>query len=225
MATPVPAATTSAGGVPPPGATRHSSHAPPSTMSDPPPPPSRREGKSPAEDNPPGGRSRPLYPAATPFTPSPGAGTSRSPDGPCFSIPSSISDEEEEVLWSTPRLSSKGKEPVVVEDSDVPPRVASPRGFMADARRVAPPPARSLRFSHAPLPTGRSSVGSTPRPATARPPLVDEDGFQLVVPRRHFRGDHGATRRSVAPPRRPVSADLVGRCFNCLAFDHVVALP
>ncbi|KAG2632020.1 hypothetical protein PVAP13_2NG150358 [Panicum virgatum] len=176
--------------------------------------PPRREGKSPDEENPPGGRRRPLNPTTTP---SPGAGTSRSPEGICFSIPSLISDEEEEVLWSPPRSSAKGKEPLVVEDKHASPRVVPPRGFMADARRVAPPPARPLRASRATRPPGSSS-----RPADTRLPLVDEDGFQLVVPRRRHRRDLGASRR-VAPPRRPVPADLVGRCFNCLAFDHVAA--
>ncbi|KAG2591742.1 uncharacterized protein LOC120672304 [Panicum virgatum] len=44
---------------------------------------------------------------------------------------------------------------------------------MADARRVAPPPARSLRFTHAPPPVDRSGVGLVPRPGPARPLLVD----------------------------------------------------
>jgi len=121
------------------------------------------------------------------------------------------------VLWSPPRSSAKGKEPLVVEDERASPRVVRSRGFMADARRTAPPPARPLHPSRA-----TRTPGSGSRPVDSRLPPVDKDDFQLVVPRRRLRRDLGTFRR-VAPPRRPVPADLVGRCFNCLAFDHIAA--
>ena len=73
-------------------------------------------------------------------------------------------------------------------------------GFMADARRPLrrdPPPPRS-----------RSS------------PVVDDDGFTEVVNKRRLRAANRPGRRT-NPPRRPIPADLVGRCFNCLAHDHV----
>jgi len=84
-------------------------------------------------------------------------------------------------------------------------RSASPArgsgGFMADARR-------SLHGG-----------GSVPRSHSS--PVVDEEGFRVVVNKRRARRREGFTRRHKA--RRPVPADLVGRCFNCLAFDHVAA--
>ena len=89
---------------------------------DDPPRPTCLSGKSPAYDAPSGSGSKPLNPEAAPFTPSQTAGPSRSPEGIWFRIPSSVSDEEEEFLWSTPRTSSKGKAPLVAEDATTPPR-------------------------------------------------------------------------------------------------------
>ena len=37
------------------------------------------------------------------------------------------------------------------------------------------------------------------------------------------RGGEEARRARSPPPRRPVPADLVGRCFNCLSYGHVAA--
>jgi len=50
-------------------------------------------------------------------------------------------------------------------------------------------------------------------------PVVDADGFRTVVYRRRARDEARLPRR----PRRLVPADLVGRCFNCLATDHVAS--
>ncbi|KAG2547535.1 hypothetical protein PVAP13_9KG094700 [Panicum virgatum] len=62
-------------------------------------------------------------------------------------------------------------------------------------------------------------VGQLPR--SSSPSLVDVDGFRRVVSWRRLRED----ARRLRPPRvcRLVPADLVGRCFNCLAFDHVAS--
>ena len=169
----------------------------------PPPPPAPRGGRS-------GSRSTPeprrqLNPDAAPFSPSPGAGPSRpveeSPKGICFSIPSDSDEDEddvEELHWLPPCTSPMGKGAAVVGRR----RSASPTrnldGLMADARRSGRAPPRS-----------------------SSPPLVDEDGFRRVVSRRRLRED----ARRARPPRirRPVPADLVGRCFNYLAFDHIAS--
>jgi len=78
---------------------------------------------------------------------------------------------------------------------------------MADARRAPrrrPPP----------------PVGETDAQLYAAP-LVDAEGFQLVVNKHRLRSELRQPRRP--PARRPVPADLIGRCFNCLAFDHVAS--
>ncbi|KAG2569883.1 hypothetical protein PVAP13_7NG446101 [Panicum virgatum] len=74
---------------------------------------------------------------------------------------------------------------------------------MADARRSYP----------------RRAPSPPPRSRTA--PLVDADGFQRVVSKRQLRAESRRARRP--PPRRPVPADLVGRCFNCLSHEHIAA--
>jgi len=194
-------------------------------MGEPPHPPRRDDAppaeESPAASNPPGGRSSTLNPAAPSFTPSCGAGTSRSPEGICFSISSSDSEEEEEeaVLWSTPRASAKGKEPLVAGVAAPSSRRSAPsaHGFMADARRAAPRhPTQTRPSPRAPaavargvtLPQVDSSRPSTRASPTAgvghaasawatlgagRPavphPLVDGDGFQLVTSKRRTRAD------------------------------------
>jgi len=76
----------------------------------------------------------------------------------------------------------------------------APGGFMADARRR--PPATSADIA-------------VPRPAPSSSVL--EDGWVEV--RRRWR----RRVRHPRPPSRPVPVDLVGRCFNCLARDHVAA--
>jgi hypothetical protein len=43
----------------------------------------------------------------------------------------------------------------------------------------------------------------------------DAEGFRLVQSRRHW--------RRIAEPHRPVPSNLVGKCFNCLAGDHIKA--
>ncbi|KAG2649711.1 hypothetical protein PVAP13_1NG128738 [Panicum virgatum] len=65
----------------------------------------------------------------------------------------------------------------------------------------------------------RSSSVAAPPSQMRGDPLVDADGFRTVVYKRRARGDTRLPRR----PRRPVPADLVGRCFNCLATDHVAS--
>ena len=89
--------------------------------------------------------SRSPNPEAPLFTPSPGSGPSRphggSPNGLCFNVPTdSVEDEEELLLWSTPRPSVKGKEVAVEARRPPPPRPSGcdASGFMADARRSHP---------------------------------------------------------------------------------------
>ncbi|KAG2559162.1 hypothetical protein PVAP13_8NG313968 [Panicum virgatum] len=153
-------------------------------------------------------RRRRLNPDAAPFSPAPVAGPSHSaegcsPEGICFSLPSDSEDDEdaEELNWIPPCSSPKGKGPALEGRR----RSASPArgsgGFMADARR-------SFRDG-----------GSIARSRSS--PVVDEEGFCVVVNKRRRRRSEGAPRRHGV--RRPVPADLVGRCFNCLAFDHVAA--
>jgi hypothetical protein len=84
---------------------------------------------------------------------------------------------------------------------------------MADARRAAPPPAARAP----PPPPGR------PTRSSRHAPLVDEDGFRLVVSKRRAREERASARQRPMPARRPVPADLVGRCFNCLSYYHVAA--
>lgn len=75
---------------------------------------------------------------------------------------------------------------------------------MADARRIAPLPLS--------LPRRRlASVVMHPARMSAEP---DSDGFQEVHNRCRWR------RTVVAASSRPVPADLVGKCFNCLSTDH-----
>ena len=107
--------------------------------------------------------------------------------------------------------SSKGKEvtPACSGRSSSGPVRRPAGGFMADARRRqprSPPPARSTE-----APQGRAQVV----------PLVDAEGFRLVVSKRHLREGRPPPRQQ--PTRRPIPVDLVGRCFNCLAFYHVAA--
>ncbi|KAG2621192.1 hypothetical protein PVAP13_3NG189289 [Panicum virgatum] len=168
----------------------------------PPPPPGGRCSESGSAPNP----RRQLNPEASPFSATPGAGPSHpvegSPEGICFSIPSDSDedgDEDDDLHWIPPCTSPKGKSAAVAGRRRSTSPARAPDGFMADARRSGHAPSRS--FS---------------------PPLVDEEGFRRVVSRRRLR----EIARRAPPPirvRRPVPADLVGRCFNCLAFDHVAS--
>ena len=67
----------------------------------------------------------------------------------------------------------------------------------------------------------RASTSELPRRSPRAAPLVDADGFRLIVSKRRLRSEQ--LRRRPRPAWRPVPADLVGRCFNYLAFDHVAA--
>ena len=67
-------------------------------------------------------------------------------------------------------------------------------------------------------PRRRASVPDTPR-QPHRGPNVDADGFQIVKSRRHRR----CPGRTAPQRHRPVSPELVGLCFNCLAHDHIAA--
>jgi hypothetical protein len=136
--------------------------------------------------------SRALNPRALPSTPGSGEGSSRpsagSPQGLCFSIPSDSDDDEDDLLWPSPKdkeaateggevASSKGKEvaPACSGRSSSGPARRPAGGFMADARRQqprSPPPARSTE-----APQGRAQVV----------PLVDAEGFRLVVSKRRLR--------------------------------------
>lgn len=103
---------------------------------------------------------------------------------------------------------------------------------MADARRQppshpqvrsdTPPPWRHhtarAQARREPSPPRRGSAEATPRhhvPRMGAP--VDKDGFTLVQSRRRWR------RYAVVWPHRPraVPPEFVGKCFNCLAYDHV----
>lgn len=75
---------------------------------------------------------------------------------------------------------------------------------MADARRDV---ARAMS-----PPRRLASIVVHPARMSVEP---DTDGFHQVQSRRRW--------RRVAPPRRPVPAALNGKCFNCLATDHVRA--
>lgn len=79
-------------------------------------------------------------------------------------------------------------------------------GFMVDARRevprAPPPPPRRL-----------ASIVVHPTHMSTKP---NSEGFMEVYSRRRW-------RRAAPPVSRPVPADLVGKCFNCFAEDHVRA--
>ncbi|CAL5033832.1 unnamed protein product [Urochloa decumbens] len=110
----------------------------------------------------------------------------------------------------------KGKAPASSAEARPQRPRAGGSGFMADARRAHPPPPPPLRPTRHPPPP-------PPHPArrAGRWPEVDADGFTRVVRRRNWRR---LERRP--PPRReprPVPADLVGLCFNCLQPDHMAA--
>ena len=136
-------------------------------MSDPPPPErsppppagshSGAGGQPPQASSPPSSRS--LNPNVVPFPPSPGA-------GPCFSIPSVSEEDEEELLWSSPRPSSKGNDPMPAGRAPSPPR-RGPGGFMAEARHLQP-----RKEARAP----RSHVSP-----------ADANGFREVVNKRRLR--------------------------------------
>jgi hypothetical protein len=75
----------------------------------------------------------------------------------------------------------------------------APWGFMVNARRDHP--------SH--------------HPPRSQP---HGDGWKLVTCREQWRRVlHSPPPPPPLPPRRPVAADLVDRCFNCLRSDHVTA--
>ncbi|KAG2606242.1 hypothetical protein PVAP13_4NG211333 [Panicum virgatum] len=78
------------------------------------------------------------------------------------------------------------------------------RGFMADLRRVAPRPAPP----HAP--PGRSG--------TEHRPLIDDEGFQLVVPRRRSRAARAGPRH---PPGTTKTAGARGPCQSLLQLSVV----
>jgi len=167
-----------------------------------------------------------LNPEASPFSATLGAGPSHPieglPEGICFSIPSVLDedgDEDDNLHWIPPCASPKGKSAAVVGRRRSTSPARTPDGFMADAHRSGHAPSRSFY-----------------------PPLVDEEGFRRVVSRRRLREllavrPHPSVSADRSPRtwwgdastawpirvRRPVPADLVGRCFNCLAFDHVAS--
>jgi hypothetical protein len=102
----------------------------------------------------------------------------------------------------------------------------APGGFMADARRS------SAIASHgrtaAGLATGaRRAAPAAPvvpavlaaRAAQGQPPADASEGWQVVTHRKKWR--RIAQRAPPPLPRRPVPADLVGKCFNCLRSGHV----
>lgn len=70
---------------------------------------------------------------------------------------------------------------------------------------AAPPPS--------PAPVAHPSVLATHPPQMTG--QLDADGFREVVSRRHW--------RRMVVQRRPVPANLVGKCFNCLSESHVKA--
>ena len=203
--------------IPAPAATSPATVQPvPNAMSESPPlsPPPSPGGDHSGAAGDPSSRREP-NPGAAPFVPHSDAGPSRlsfgSPEGLCFSISSdSDEDSEEDLHWIPPCSSPKGKK--VACSSPKGNKVAAdarpdPGGFMADARRAPrrrPPP----------------PVGETDAQLHATP-LVDAEGFQLVVNKHRLRSELRQPRRP--PARRPVPADLIGRCFNCLAFDHVAS--
>ncbi|CAN6237908.1 unnamed protein product [Urochloa humidicola] len=155
--------------------------------------------------------SSPLNPLASPFAPP--AGT---PDWLRYSASPASSADEMDLSPRPPPSRRKGKE-VVVEagmgsaHADLPlppPRVG---GFMSDARRS--------------WATSDGCGGGTRQPPPSRVAFLNlgrtdpDDGWTEVRRKRRER------QQRVGPPqpRRPVPADLVGRCFNCLASDHIAA--
>jgi hypothetical protein len=76
----------------------------------------------------------------------------------------------------------------------------NPSGFMADARH-APQPASCL-------------------PCQSQQPAVSDNGWQVISRCKKWR----RVAHHPAPSRRPVLADLIGRCFNCLRQDQVAAM-
>jgi hypothetical protein len=108
----------------------------------------------------------------------------------------------------------KGKE-IATEPAPVPHRAAT-GGFMADARRSGVPLAGEGRAPRSP--SRPDHLLSSPLVAPRSASLVDTDGWEEVRRCRSCRED-----RPARPPSRPVPADLVGRCFNCLETGHVAA--
>ncbi|KAJ1289597.1 hypothetical protein BS78_02G176800 [Paspalum vaginatum] len=87
--------------------------------------------------------------------------------------------------------------------------------FMADARRAAAPRGARLRSMVVPsahvehFPIGVSNE--------------EEDGWTTVVHRRRRSSLSRPVERRGGRLARPVPPELEGRCFNCLAWDHVAA--
>lgn len=103
------------------------------------------------------------------------------------------------------------------EDSVAPP--SSGRGAAAALprrmRRRRRRPARRPFLAGPATPPGSPSPrnGQVPAHPARMSALPDSDGFRVVESRRRW--------RRAAPPRRPIPANLVGKCFNCLSESHV----
>ncbi|CAN6233316.1 unnamed protein product [Urochloa humidicola] len=170
--------------------------------------------------SPPPSSSTPLNPLAAPFDEGPSTGT---PDWLRYSASpaSSSSDGRDEAPWSPVGFTRrKGKE--VVVDTTPEPRPEEPgrraAGFMADARRAFGMPPRDAAQSQA----FRRQVASVVVPVAVPDGVrnvVPEDGWEEVRRRQRRRRD----ARPARPTPRPVPADLVGKCFNCLESGHVAA--
>ena len=84
-------------------------------------------------------------------------------------------------------------------------------------------------FSKSPQQKARSSltkVGRRDQPGrggavfSSGATRTDPEGWQKAL----SRGARRRQRRAARPPRRPIPADLVGRCFNCFSPSHTAAL-
>ncbi|CAD6230183.1 unnamed protein product [Miscanthus lutarioriparius] len=105
------------------------------------------------------------------------------------------------------------------DDSDAPPSSERDKSVLLPRQQRRRPNPASSRGAHhhasrppQRIPTRLASIVVHPARMSIEP---DADGFRRVQSRRRW--------RRAAVPSRPVPRDLVGKCFNCFAEDHVRA--